>query len=105
MKGTMIVVKRTRKYVVVRGIAFDADKNVVKEEHIIDGNYRTADSVIARARKEFPDLLIRDIDFHEQVCTMKDAEFYRHAEFGEDTIVEPDAKDFKSADSDEEKTK
>lgn len=96
------MVKRTRKYVVVKGVAFDDDKNVVNEEHVIDGNYRSAEAVTARARKEYPDLLIKEIEFHEQVCTMKDSEFYKHAEFGEDTIVEPNNSVAESADSDAE---
>jgi hypothetical protein len=96
------MIKRTRKYVVVKGVAFDDDKNVVNEEHVIDGNYRSAEAVTARARKEYPDLLIKEIEFHEQVCTMKDKEFYKYAEFGEDSIVEPDNSVTEPDDSDAE---
>jgi hypothetical protein len=96
------MVKRTRKYVIVKGISFDDGKNIVDEEHIIDGNYRSADAVTARARKEFPALLIKEIEFHEQMCTMKDKEFYKYAEFGEDSIVEPDNSVTEPDDSDAE---
>jgi hypothetical protein len=84
------VIKRTRAYAVVRGVTIDDDtKEIINTEGIVDGRHRSAEAVTKIARKQYPNMLIKDIEFHEQECTLDDKTFYANAEFGEDRIVEP----------------
>ena len=88
------MLKRTRKYAKLFGIELDAETGKpVEVQHVMDGGFTTVESAQNRARKEFPEFLINSVEFHKQVVTMSDDDFYKHGTFGEDAQYIPSEND------------
>lgn len=83
------MIKRTRKYVKAFGYTVNTETfDVEPVEHVLDGYYKKKSAVerdVSKAlNKRFT---LTRFELHEQVATMNDSDFYKAAEFGEDTVV------------------
>lgn len=84
-----MAVKRTRKWVVVKGITV-VDGEYQEAEHVIAGTFRSRDKVTERVVREYPNFLPRVIEFHKQEAVMNDDDFFAEADFGEDEFYDPE---------------
>ena len=92
-----MAVKRTRKWVVTKGITV-VDGEYQEAEHVIDGTYRSRDKVMERVVREYPNFLPRVIEFHKQEAVMSDDDFFAGADFGEDEVYDPEVSKTKESD-------
>lgn len=81
------MIKRLRQYAKVSGYELGEDNTPKLVEHIVEGAYKDVDRVKERASREWKGFMPTDVEFHRQNTTMSDSEYYKHAIFGEDTIV------------------
>lgn len=81
------MIKRLRQYAKVSGYELGEDNTPKLVEHIVEGAYKDVDRVKERASREWKGFMPTDVEFHRQNTTMSDTEYYKHATFGEDTVV------------------
>lgn len=81
------MIKRTKFYSVVHGVAVE-NGELHDVQVVVDGRVRTADKAMKRAKKLNPDMLPTTAEYHAQVVSMDDKEFFEHGQYGEDTIID-----------------
>lgn len=81
------MIKRTKYYSIVHGVTVE-DGEIHYCKVLVNGRVKTADKAMKRAKKINPNMLPTSAEYHAQVVSMTDKEFYAHCQIGEDTIVD-----------------
>ena len=82
-----MMIKRLRQYAKVSGYELGEDNTPKTVEHIVEGGYKDVDRVKDRAAREWKGFMPVSVEFHRQLATMSDTEYFKHATFGDDRIV------------------
>lgn len=82
------MIKRTRNYSVVKGVRRGENGGLENIEVIVDGACRSAEKAMKRARRLDKNMLPVSAEYHAQLTTLDDEEYYKVCKFGEDTIID-----------------
>lgn len=82
------MIKRTRNYSVVKGVHRGENGELENIEVIVDGACRSAEKAMKKARRLNKDMLPVSAEYHAQLTTLEDEEYYKICKFGEDTIID-----------------
>lgn len=82
------MIKRTRNYSVVKGVQRGENGNLENIEVIVDGACRSAEKAMKKARRLNKNMLPVSAEYHAQLTTLEDEEYYKICKFGEDTIID-----------------
>ena len=80
--------KRTRNYSVVRGVQRGENGELKNVEVIVDGACRSEEKAMKKARRLNKSMLPVSAEYHAQLTTLDDEEYYKICKFGEDTIID-----------------
>ena len=82
------MIKRTRNYSVVRGVQRGENGELKNVEVIVDGVCRSEEKAMKKARRLNKNMLPVSAEYHAQLTTLDDKEYYKICKFGEDTIID-----------------
>lgn len=82
------MIKRTRNYSVVRGVQRGENGELKNVEVIVDGACRSEEKAMKKARRLNKSMLPVSAEYHAQLTTLDDKEYYKICKFGEDTIID-----------------
>lgn len=82
------MIKRTRNYSVVKGVQRCENGELENIEVIVDGACRSAEKAMKKARRLNKSMLPVSAEYHAQLTTLEDEEYYKICKFGEDTIID-----------------
>lgn len=81
------MIRRTRNYSVVKGVQRGENGELENIEVIVDGACRSAEKAMKKARRLNKNMLPVSAEYHAQLTTLEDEEYYKICKFGEDTII------------------
>lgn len=82
------MIKRTRNYSVVKGVCRGENGELENIEVIVDGACRSKEKAMKRARRLNKNMLPISAEYHAQLTTLDDEEYYKICKFGEDAIID-----------------
>lgn len=82
------MIKRTRNYSVVRGVQRGENGELKNVEVIVNGACRSEEKAMKKARRLNKSMLPVSAEYHAQLTTLDDKEYYKICKFGEDTIID-----------------
>ena len=82
------MIKRTRNYSVVKGVRRGENGELENIEVIVDGACRSAEKAMKRAKRLNKSMLPVSAEYHAQLTTLEDEEYYKICKFGEDIIID-----------------
>lgn len=82
------MIKRTRNYSVVKGVQCGKNGELENIEVIVDGACRSAEKAMKKAKRLNNNMLPVSAEYHAQLTTLEDEEYYKICKFGEDTIID-----------------
>lgn len=82
------MIKRTRNYSVVKGVQRGKNGELENIEVIVDGACRSAEKAMKKAKRLNKNMLPVSAEYHAQLTTLEDEEYYKICKFGEDTIID-----------------
>lgn len=82
------MIKRTRNYSVVRGVQRGENGELKNVKVIVDGACRSEEKAMKKARRLNKNMLPVSAEYHAQLTTLDDKEYYKICKFGEDTIID-----------------
>ena len=82
------MIKRTRNYSVVRGVQRGENGELENIEVIVDGACRSAEKAMRRAKRLNRNMLPVSAEYHAQLTSLEDEEYYKVCRFGEDVIID-----------------
>jgi hypothetical protein len=81
------MIKRTRNYSVVKGVQRGENGELENIEVIVDGACRSAGRAMKKAKRLNKNMLPVSAEYHAQLTTLDDEEYYKICKFGEDAII------------------
>lgn len=82
------MIKRTRNYSVVKGVQRGGNGELENIEVIVDGACCSEEKAMKKAKRLNKNMLPISAEYHAQVTTLDDEEYYKICKFGEDTIID-----------------
>ena len=82
------MIKRTRNYSVVRGVQRGENGELENVEVIVDGACRSEEKAMRKAKRLNRSMLPVSAEYHAQLTTLDDEEYYKVCRFGEDVVVD-----------------
>ena len=82
------MIKRTRNYSVVKGVQRGKNGELENVEVIVDGACRSGEKAMKQAKRLNKNMLPISAEYHGQLTTLDDEEYYKICKFGEDAIID-----------------
>lgn len=82
------MIKRTRNFSIVRGVRRGENGELENIEVIVDGACRSEEKAMKKAKRLNKDMLPVSAEYHAQLTTLDDEEYYKICKFGEDAIID-----------------